>query len=79
LNIKDYKKIIGLIESFFKGNTHPIQYEIKSQIERAVKTENFERASKLRDIYMHIDELTEQQTVVIQKPITGYLSKTKKV
>ena len=78
LDSKQYHKIIGFIESFFKGNTHLIQYEIKSQIEKAVKEQNFERAGKLRDIYVHIDELAEQQTVVIQKPITGYLSKIKK-
>lgn len=77
--IKQYQKIIWLIESFFKGNTHPIQYEIKSQIEQAVKAQNFERAGKLRDIYVTIDDLAEQQTVVIQKPITGYLAKIKKV
>lgn len=73
----DYKKLIDVIISFFKGNTHPIQYEIKSQIDKAIKQENYERAGKLRDIYLHIDELAEQQTVVIQKPITGYLYKTK--
>jgi len=45
----------------------------------AVKKQNFEWAAKLRDIYVHIESLAEQQTVVIQKPLTGYLSEIKQI
>lgn len=42
-------------------------------IESAIQQENFERAAKLRDIYFHIDQFTEKQTVEFAKAITGYL------
>ncbi|MBU0626392.1 UvrB/UvrC motif-containing protein [Patescibacteria group bacterium] len=70
LTSTEYKKIIKLIISFFKGNTLLVEKEIKSLIAKSIREENFERAAKLRDIYMHIQELVERQTVVIQKPIT---------
>lgn len=79
LTSTEYKKIIKLIISFFKGNTLLVEKEIKSLIAKSIREENFERAAKLRDIYMHIQELVERQTVVIQKPITWYISQIKKI
>lgn len=51
---KDYKDIITIITSFFKGNTKPIEQEIYHQIEEAIIHENFERAAQLRDIYQSL-------------------------
>lgn len=75
----EYKKIIAQIISFFKWNTKPIEQEIKKQIDEAVKEHNFEWAAKLRDIFLHIQEWVEKQTVVIQKPITWYISRIKNI
>lgn len=71
--INEYKSIIKIIEQFFKWNTKPVEKEIKKQIQSAIDVENFERAAKLRDIYLQIENLTEKQTVVLPKGISGYI------
>ncbi|MBB1578404.1 MAG: GIY-YIG nuclease family protein [candidate division SR1 bacterium] len=63
----------NIIVNFFKGNTTPVEKEIKKLIDEAVLKQNFERAAKLRDIYFQIDQFTEKQTVEFAKNITGYL------
>lgn len=78
-NLDDYKKIINYITSFFRGDIKPIQKEILTQIDSAVKKENFERAAKLRDIYQNIISLSESQTVVINQNISWYFFKIKKI
>lgn len=70
LPLPDYQKTLT---SFFKWDTKPIEKEIRNLIESAIQQENFERAAKLRDIYFHIDQFTEKQTVEFAKAITGYL------
>ena len=77
--IHQYSDIIHSIVSFFKGNTKPIKDEIKSQINDAVQKNNFERAARLRDIFVEIEGLTEQQTVVLPEQTTGYLIQVKPV
>jgi excinuclease UvrABC nuclease subunit len=59
-----------LIEQFFRGNTKPIEQEIKKQIKLAAEQQHFERAAKLRDIYLQIENLVEKQTVVLSKDTT---------
>ena len=63
----------NIIVNFFKGNTTPVEKEIKKLIDEAVLKQNFERAAKLRDIYFQIDQFTEKQTVEFAKNITWYL------
>ena len=63
----------NIIVNFFKGNTAPVEKEIKKLIDEAVLKQNFERAAKLRDIYFQIDQFTEKQTVEFAKNITWYL------
>ena len=60
-----------LFISFFKGNTAPVEKELKRQIHLAVQQEHFEWAAKLRDIYVHIAQMVEKQHVELEKPITG--------
>jgi excinuclease ABC subunit C len=67
------------LTSFFKGNTKPIKDEVKKQIQKAILKQHFERAAKLRDIFTEIDALTEQQTVVVQEKIQGYVIHVKQV
>jgi excinuclease ABC subunit C len=77
--LHNYKSIINYIISFFRWDTQPIEKEILKQIEGAITLQNFERAAKLRDIYQNIQNLSEYQTVVISKTITGYLFRIKKI
>lgn len=76
---EEYKKIIQTITSFFKWNTKPIKDIIKQQIHQASQQNNFERAAKLRDIFVEIDNLTEQQTVVLTEKSTGYIIQVRPV
>ena len=76
---KEYSEIIKIVEQFFKWNTKPVEKEIKNQIQKAVDVENFERATKLRDIYLQIENLTEKQTVVLPKSISGYICQIKEI
>jgi len=76
---KDYDAIMQRLTSFFKGNTKPIKDEIKSQIQKAITKQHFERAAKLRDIFTEIDAMTQQQTVVVQEKIQGYVIHVKQV
>ena len=62
-----------LITNFFKWNTAPVEKKIKELINEAIKTENFEWAAKLRDIYLQIWNFTEQQSVEYSKSFSGYL------
>jgi len=76
---KDYSNIIKMIEQFFKWNIKPVEKEIKTQIKLAWEKHNFERAAKLRDIYLKIESITEQQTVVLPKSISGYFCQTQEI
>lgn len=69
----DYKKRLQMFGSFFKWNTKPIEKEMLSQINSAVKSQNFERAWQIRDIYLHIEELVEKQHVELWKDLTGFV------
>ncbi|MBQ2600454.1 UvrB/UvrC motif-containing protein [bacterium] len=43
---------------------------MKKQIQIAAENQHFERAAKLRDIYLQIENLVEKQTVVLPKDTT---------
>lgn len=75
----EYKSLLQLFTSFFKGNTKPVEKELKNQIEQAVVVQNFERAAKLRDIYIQIEQFVERQHVELPKNITGYVLSLKKI
>ena len=74
-----YKKDLQIFSSFFKWNTKPIEKELLSQIDDAVSKQNFEWASQIRDIYMHIEELVEKQHVELWKNLTWYVLAIKEI
>lgn len=74
-----YKKDLQIFSSFFKWNTKPIEKELLSQIDEAVAKQNFEWASQIRDIYMHIEELVEKQHVELWKNLTWYVLAIKEI
>ena len=45
----------------------------------AVEKEHFEWAAKLRDIYVHIEQMVEKQNVELEKPITGYVVEIRQI
>jgi excinuclease ABC subunit C len=76
---KEYSDIVFLIEQFFRWNTKPVEKEIKNQIKIATKQQYFERAAKLRDIYLQIENLVEKQTVVLPKNIVWYICQIREI
>ncbi len=76
---KEYSDIIYLIEQFFRWNTKPVEQEIKKQIQSAIQEQHFERAAKLRDIYLQIENLVEKQTVVMSKDTTWYICQIREI
>ncbi len=78
-NLPDYAPIITFITNFFKGNTKPLEKEIRQQIEDAINKQHFEWAAKLRDILLHINQFTESQTVVLPTSTTGHILQIKSV
>jgi len=56
-----------------------VEKEIKKQIDLASKNQNFEWAAKLRDIYLKIELLVEQQTVVLSKNVYGYFCQLQEI
>ncbi len=76
---KEYSDLIFLIEQFFRWNTKPVEQEIKKQIKIAAEQQHFERAAKLRDIYLQIETLVEKQTVVLQKDTTWYVCQIREI
>ncbi|MCX6824351.1 MAG: GIY-YIG nuclease family protein, partial [candidate division SR1 bacterium] len=76
---EEYKDVLNIITSFFKGNTKPIEEEIYHQIEEAIINENFERAAQLRDIYQSLQGFVEKQNVVLPDRKDGYLALVKSI
>ena len=76
---EEYKNNLQIFSSFFKWNTKPIEKVLLSQIDDAIAKQNFEWASQIRDIYMHIEELVERQHVELWKNLTGYVLAIKKI
>ena len=74
-----YKNNLHIFSSFFKWNTKPIEKVLLSQIDDAVSKQNFEWASQIRDIYMHIEELVERQHVELWKNLTWYVLAIKEI
>ena len=72
--VKDeYKQRLQVFTSFFKWNTKPIEKEMRNQMADAVKNQNFEWAAKIRDMYLHIEELVERQHVELWKNLTWFV------
>ena len=76
---EEYKNNLQIFSSFFKWNTKPIEKVLLSQIGDAVSKQNFEWASQIRDIYMHIEELVERQHVELWKNLTWYVLAIKEI
>ncbi len=68
---EEYAQIIQSIVSYFKGHIKPLETTIMHHIDLAVSLQNFERAAKLRDMYHNLQNVTDQQTVVLDTQKTG--------
>lgn len=79
LESQQASKDLQYIINFFKGNTEPVEQEIRQRIEDAISRQHFERAAKLRDMLFHMEKFTEKQTVVLSQPTTGYIAEIREI
>lgn len=71
---KQYKAIMQSIQDFFDGKTDWVKKSLLSEIQDCIVHERFERAAKLRDIYNHIDQFTQKQTVILDHSLHGVVA-----
>ncbi|MDR0860505.1 MAG: UvrB/UvrC motif-containing protein [Candidatus Peribacteria bacterium] len=56
-----------------------MEKDLKQKIDLAIQQENFERAAKLRDIYLHIEQFVEKQHVELPKNTSGYVVEIRQI
>ncbi|MEK7085593.1 MAG: excinuclease ABC subunit UvrC, partial [Patescibacteria group bacterium] len=62
-SIKEYQKIIKNVENFLEGKTENILKDLKRQMQEYSAAKNFEKAAKIRDKLLKIEEIVERQKV----------------
>jgi len=63
------------IKNFFRWETKPIEKEIRKQIQKSIQLQHFERAAKLRDMLLSINQLSEHQRVILDPNLHGHFIK----
>ena len=70
--ILQYEQIIKYIVDFFGGEDDKIKNFIRDEINKCIKSQNFEWAAKLRDIYNNMDKFaTTKQSIYLPNPMSG--------
>jgi len=81
--LDDYKSewnnIIQKVKNFFEWKNKEIIEDIISNINFAISLQNFERAQELKEMYNSINERTQKQQIVLQKPISWIFVHIKKI
>lgn len=73
------QKDMQYIMNFFKWNTDPVEKEIREKITDAIEKQHFERAAKLRDMLLHMEQFTEKQTAVLSQPLSWHIAEIREV
>ena len=63
---KDYKTLIGKVELFLSGKQNELVFELKKQMEKYSKNQEYEKAAKYRDSYLDVMKTMEKQKVVFE-------------
>lgn len=71
---QQYKAMMQSIQDFFGGKTEWVKKSLLGEIQDCIVHEKFERAAKLRDIYNHIDQFTQKQTVILDPALHGVVA-----
>lgn len=69
-----YQEDLKVFQEFFDGKSESIKQQILSEIDACIHDQRFEWASTLRDIYLHIDQHTQQQTVLLDSRVHGIVA-----
>ena len=62
----EYQKLVAQVELFLSGKQNELIKRIKEQMEEYSKTEQFEKAAKMRDSYLDLQKTLEHQKVVYE-------------
>ena len=63
---EEYQQLVSQVELFLSGRQTELIKKIKSQMEEYSKTEQFEKAAKMRDSYLDLQRTLEHQKVVYE-------------
>lgn len=76
---QEYKRVISILVDFFEWNSKKVEKKLLEMIQDAINTQNFERAARLRDVYLNIQNFTQKQSVEIDSKITWRFYKIKRI
>ncbi len=62
----DYKNLIKKVEMFLSGKQNELVIELKKQMEKYSKNQEYEKAAKYRDSYLDVMKTMEKQKVVFE-------------
>jgi excinuclease ABC subunit C len=65
----EYKQVVGHVEKFLQGREEGILDDLKKAMEQAVEALDFEKAAKLRDQLLGIQNLLERQKVLVGEDV----------
>ena len=60
---EDYARIINQIKKFFEGHHEELLKDLKKQMQEFVSNKEFEKAGKIRDRILNIEEIAEKQKI----------------
>lgn len=63
---QEYQKLVNQVELFLSGKQSELIKRLKTQMEEYAKTEQFEKAARMRDSYMDLQRTLEHQKVVYE-------------
>ncbi len=69
-----YQQDLKVFQEFFDGKSEYIKKQLFTEIDQCIHDQRFEWAATLRDIYIHINQHTQQQTVLLDVKIHGIVA-----
>ncbi|MEC8974771.1 MAG: excinuclease ABC subunit UvrC, partial [Actinomycetota bacterium] len=60
----DYQRLVSDLIRFLEGNTEPVLSELKQEMLRASKAQEYEKAARLRDNLLNVQKAAEKQLMV---------------
>lgn len=63
---KEYKSLISKVELFLTGKQNELIKELKKQMDKYSKSQEYEKAAKYRDSYLDVTKTMEKQKVVFE-------------
>lgn len=68
--VQQSKETMRLMRNVFSGRINHFQETIRQKIDDAVAKQHFERAAKLKEVYVFAQQLQSKQTVIIDRELS---------